>query len=196
MSGMVYCMSPPHMLHEALVDPVHTLICIAFMVTACVIFSKRSSRRKGSMYKGLKCVVPTAAVLSGAILSLLSIVADFIGAIGGGTGILLAVTTIYSRLRVARAMAAMVNGLPRWQRRTSGVVTTPRRKRLCPTADNRLHGLHPLSSTPSDYHALLRIAASRSADRRSQLGASPGVLDAGNQTWSGQVRRVLVGDTT
>ena len=40
-------------------------------------------------------VVPTAAALGGAILGLLSVVADLMGAIGSGTGILMAVTIIY-----------------------------------------------------------------------------------------------------
>ena len=47
------------------------------------------------MYKELKRVVPTAAALGGAILGLLSVVADLMGAIGSGTGILMAVTIIY-----------------------------------------------------------------------------------------------------
>jgi protein transport protein SEC61 subunit alpha len=48
------------------------------------------------MYKELKRVVPTAAALGGAILGLLSVAADLMGAIGSGTGILMAVTIIYS----------------------------------------------------------------------------------------------------
>jgi preprotein translocase subunit SecY len=44
----------------------------------------------------LKCVVPTAAALGGAILGLLSVAADLMGAIGSGIGILMAVTIIYS----------------------------------------------------------------------------------------------------
>jgi preprotein translocase subunit SecY len=48
------------------------------------------------MCKELKRVVPTAAALGGAILGLLSVAADLMGAIGSGTGILMAVTIIYS----------------------------------------------------------------------------------------------------
>ena len=55
-----------------------------------------SGHREGSMYKELKRVVPTAAVFGGAILGLLSVAADFSGVIGSGTGILMAVTIIYS----------------------------------------------------------------------------------------------------
>jgi preprotein translocase subunit SecY len=55
-----------------------------------------AGHREGSMYKELKRVIPTAATFGGAILGLLSVAADLLGAIGSGTGILLAVTTIYS----------------------------------------------------------------------------------------------------
>ena len=55
-----------------------------------------AGHREGSMYKELKRIVPTAAALGGAILGLLSVVADLMGAIGSGTGILMAVTIIYS----------------------------------------------------------------------------------------------------
>ena len=55
-----------------------------------------SGHREGSMYKELKRVIPTAAAFGGAILGLLSVAADLSGAIGSGTGILMAVTIIYS----------------------------------------------------------------------------------------------------
>jgi protein transport protein SEC61 subunit alpha len=55
-----------------------------------------AGHREGSMYKELKRVIPTAAAFGGAILGLLSVVADLSGAIGSGTGILMAVTIIYS----------------------------------------------------------------------------------------------------
>lgn len=54
-----------------------------------------AGHREGSMYKELKRVIPTAAAFGGAILGLLSVVADMMGAIGSGTGILMAVTIIY-----------------------------------------------------------------------------------------------------
>jgi hypothetical protein len=55
-----------------------------------------AGHREGSMYKELKRVVPTAAAFGGAILGLLSVAADLMGALGSGTGILMAVTIIYS----------------------------------------------------------------------------------------------------
>ncbi|EED77848.1 predicted protein [Postia placenta Mad-698-R] len=104
-SGIAYYMSPPHTLKAALLDPIHTLIYIAFISTAGPRdIAKQlkdqqmvmAGHREGSMYKELKRVVPTAAALGGAILGLLSVAADLMGAIGSGTGILMAVTIIYS----------------------------------------------------------------------------------------------------
>lgn len=118
-AGVAYYMSPPHTLTAAFLDPFHTIIYIAFTLSACAMFSKTwievsgsgprdiakqlkeqqmvmAGHREGSMYKELKRVVPTAAALGGAILGLLSVVADLMGAIGSGTGILMAVTIIYS----------------------------------------------------------------------------------------------------
>ncbi|KAI5479020.1 hypothetical protein MNV49_004302 [Pseudohyphozyma bogoriensis] len=117
-SGLVYYMSPPHTLKEVVSDPVHTFAYMAFMLSACAIFSKTwievsgsgprdvakqlkdqgmviAGHREGSMYKELKRVIPTAALFGGAVIGLLSVVTDLIGALGSGTGILLAVTIIY-----------------------------------------------------------------------------------------------------
>lgn len=63
--------------------------------------------REGSMYKELKRIIPVAACLGGLLVGALTIAADLmglsfvnhiiysVGAIGSGTGILLAVTIIY-----------------------------------------------------------------------------------------------------
>ncbi|KAG5463176.1 MAG: SecY subunit domain-containing protein [Olpidium bornovanus] len=106
-------MSPPHSLGDALRDPIHFVIYVAFMLTACALFSKTwievsgsSPRdvarqlkdqqltivgyRESSMYKELKRIIPTAAALGGLCIGVLSVTADLLGAIGSGTGILLA----------------------------------------------------------------------------------------------------------
>ena len=49
-----------------------------------------------STYKKLKFLIMTAATLGGMCIGCLTIVADFLGAIGSGTGILLTVNIIYS----------------------------------------------------------------------------------------------------
>ncbi|KAG5635009.1 translocon subunit [Sphagnurus paluster] len=118
-SGIAYYISPPHTMKEAILDPIHTAVYITFMLSACALFSKTwievsgsgprdvakqlkdqqmvmAGHREGSMYKELKRVIPTAAAFGGAILGLLSVAADLMGAIGSGTGILMAVTIIYS----------------------------------------------------------------------------------------------------
>jgi len=51
--------------------------------------------REESMIKYLNRYIPTAAAFGGVCIGALSIFADFMGAIGSGTGILLAVTIIY-----------------------------------------------------------------------------------------------------
>jgi protein transport protein SEC61 subunit alpha len=48
-----------------------------------------------SLKKELNRYIPTAAAFGGMCIGALTIVADFMGAIGSGTGILLAVTIIY-----------------------------------------------------------------------------------------------------
>jgi protein transport protein SEC61 subunit alpha len=47
-------------------------------------------------YHKLKKLIMTAATLGGICIGLLTIFADFLGAIGSGTGILLTVSIIYS----------------------------------------------------------------------------------------------------
>ncbi|TIC18084.1 SecY protein [Wallemia mellicola] len=135
-SGIAYYMSPPHTLHAALVDPIHTIIYVTFMLSVCAIFSKTwievsgsgprevakqlkdqqmvmAGHREGSMYKELKRVIPTAAAFGGATIGALSVIADLIGAFGSGTGILLATTIIYSyfeissRVNLSPEMASM-----------------------------------------------------------------------------------------
>ncbi|CAG8723107.1 11924_t:CDS:2, partial [Acaulospora colombiana] len=117
--GLSYYMSPPHNITDALLDPIHTVIYIAFMLTACALFSKTwievsgssprevarqlkeqgmvmAGHREVSTYKELKRIIPTAAAFGGACIGALSVLADLLGALGSGTGILLAVTIIYS----------------------------------------------------------------------------------------------------
>lgn len=116
--GLAYYMSPPHSITEALLDPIHTVVYITFMLTACALLSKTwievsgssprdvakqlkeqnmvmAGHRDASMYKELKRVIPTAAAFGGAVLGAVSVFADLIGAIGSGTGILLCTTIIY-----------------------------------------------------------------------------------------------------
>ena len=56
--------------------------------------------RDESMYKELKKIIPTAAAFGGLCIGALSVIADLLGAIGSGTGILLAVTIIYQYFEI------------------------------------------------------------------------------------------------
>jgi len=123
-SGLVYYMSPPLNLTDALLDPVHTAVFTAYMLIACAAFSKTwievsgssprdvakqlkeqgmvmAGHRDESMYRELKRIIPTAAAFGGACIGALSIVSDLMGALGSGTGILMAVTIIYGYFEIA-----------------------------------------------------------------------------------------------
>ena len=51
--------------------------------------------REANLQKELNRYIPTAAAFGGMCIGALTVLADFMGAIGSGTGILLAVTIIY-----------------------------------------------------------------------------------------------------
>jgi len=116
--GLAYYMSPPTSFYDIVVDPVHALFYVCFVLLSCALFSKTWIEVSGSssrdvakqlrdqqmMFKGhreqsllhiLDMYIPTAAAFGGMCIGMLTIVADFLGAIGSGTGILLAVTIIY-----------------------------------------------------------------------------------------------------
>lgn len=116
--GVAYYLSPPSSFANVLYDPLHTLIYVAFVLGSCAVFSKTwievsgsaprdvlrqlkdqkmiipGHARDSSMLHVLEMYIPTAAAFGGLCIGLLSITADMLGAIGSGTGILLAVSTI------------------------------------------------------------------------------------------------------
>jgi len=121
--GLVYYLSPPTSLSDIVADPVHAVVYIAFILTACALFSKtwiqvsgQSAKdvarqlqdqkmemqgfRDSRMVKELNRYIPTAAAFGGLCIGALSVTADFMGAIGSGTGILLAVTIIYQYFEI------------------------------------------------------------------------------------------------
>ena len=116
--GLAYYISPPRDFVEIIKDPFHTLFYIVFVLGSCALFSKiwievsgSSAKdvakqlmeqdmvieglRDQSMVRHLNRYIPTAAAFGGMCIGALSILADFMGAIGSGTGKLLAVTIIY-----------------------------------------------------------------------------------------------------
>ena len=117
--GLAYYISPPQSILDFAKDPFHTLFYIAFILVSCGFFSKtwidvsgsgvndvaRNLQDQGYFIRGyrednmkvrLSKLIPIAATFGGMCIGCLTIFADFLGAIGSGTGILLAVTIIYS----------------------------------------------------------------------------------------------------
>jgi protein transport protein SEC61 subunit alpha len=116
--GLVYYLSPPTSLADVAANPLHAVFYLTFMLTACALFSKTwievsgssakdvakqlkeqqmfmQGHRECSLQKELNRYIPTAAAFGGMCIGALTVAADFLGAIGSGTGILLAVTIIY-----------------------------------------------------------------------------------------------------
>merc|ERR1739845_307688 len=123
--GLAYYISPPTDLRNIMEDPFHSFCYIPFVLVSCAVFSKywievsgSSSRdvakmlrdrqinfkgyRDSSLVHVLNLYVPIAAAFGGMCIGMLTIVADFLGAIGSGTGILLAVTIIYQHMENAQ----------------------------------------------------------------------------------------------
>ncbi|KAL7470615.1 hypothetical protein ACHAXS_010866 [Conticribra weissflogii] len=116
--GLAYYVSPPVSLLDMFYDPFHAIFYLFFTLTACAIFGRtwtevsgtsvrdvaRQMRERQVVMKGhrdtatakvLSRYIPIAAALGGICIGLLTVVADYMGAIGSGTGILLCVTIIH-----------------------------------------------------------------------------------------------------
>jgi len=122
-SGLAYYVSPPRTLTEVAQDPFHAVFYMAFIMSACALFSLTwievsgssardvakqlrdqqmfmKGHREASLVKVLNRYIPTAAAFGGMCIGALTVFADFLGAIGSGTGILLAVTIIYQYFEI------------------------------------------------------------------------------------------------
>ncbi|KAL0301261.1 UNVERIFIED_CONTAM: protein transport protein Sec61 subunit alpha [Sesamum radiatum] len=116
--GLAYYITAPSSLSEILAHPFHGLFYVVFMLSACALFSKTwievsgssakdvakqlkeqqmvmPGHRESNLQKELNRYIPTAAAFGGMCIGALTVLADLMGAIGSGTGILLAVTIIY-----------------------------------------------------------------------------------------------------
>jgi len=118
-SGLIYYLQAPYSIKQTLLDPLHTIVYLTFsLVSAGFIaywylgMSQQSPKDvakslkmrhltlKGHrddekrLEKTLNRYIPTAAALGGVLTALLSFVADFLGAFGSGTGILICVSII------------------------------------------------------------------------------------------------------
>ena len=141
--GLAYYISPPADLMTMLYSPFHTCFYLLFTLTACAIFGRtwidisgtgvrdisKQMRDNHMIIKGyrdtatsrvLSRYIPIAAALGGAAVGALSVVADYAGAIGTGTGILFAVTTVFEMYetiatenqgQAMKALMAQMNGM-------------------------------------------------------------------------------------
>jgi len=123
--GLAYYISPPSTTYEIFSDPFRTFFYISFVLGTCALFSKTWPEVSGSsakdvakqlreqkmsvashrssvstLEKKLNRYIPTAATFGGLCIGGLSVLADFLGAIGSGTGILMAVTIIYQYFEI------------------------------------------------------------------------------------------------
>jgi protein transport protein SEC61 subunit alpha len=133
--GLAYYVSPPKSFIEIIHDPLHALLYFIFVLSSCALFSKTwievsgtSSRdvakqldrqgmviqscRSGYTVTVLERYIPIAAAFGGMCIGALTVVADFMGAIGSGTGILLAVTIIYQFFEQFIKEQAKEGGMP------------------------------------------------------------------------------------
>merc|ERR1711907_458235 len=133
--GIVYYISPLKSFGEIWEDPIHAVFYVSFVVISCALFSKTwidvsgsssyDEAKKlydqglqipghrtdvGSIKARLDRYIPTAASLGGACIGALTVCADFLGAIGSGTGILLAVTIIYQMFEIVSKENAKGSG--------------------------------------------------------------------------------------
>lgn len=121
--GLAYYISPPSSILELLRDPIHVVLYALFTVVTCTLLARLwidisgnnardlarqltekelviKGMREDSMRQYLNGYIPTAAMSGGMCIALLSLGADFMGPIGSGTSILLAVTIIFQFFEV------------------------------------------------------------------------------------------------
>ena len=108
--GLCYYLSPSESMGAIFEDPVHVVVYSIFMLGSCAFFSKMwievsgssakdvakqlkkqqmvmRGHRDTSMVHELNRYIPTVAAFGGLCIGTLSVLADFLGAIGSGTGI-------------------------------------------------------------------------------------------------------------
>ena len=117
--GLAYYLIPPATFYDLMADPIHAVFYVVFVLTTCAIFSRlwitishtaprdvakqlaaqgrwlvQARESEDDMTRLLEKYIPVAASFGGLCVGALTIFADFLGAIGSGTGILLSVTMI------------------------------------------------------------------------------------------------------
>ena len=117
--GIAYFVTPPKSLFDFITHPLKSIIYVGVILFFSGWFTQtmvdltgkgaidlaRQLKREGvflegireneeSIYKRFEKLIPTVSFLSGMLIAALQVLADLIGAIGSGTGILLLVSTI------------------------------------------------------------------------------------------------------
>lgn len=117
--GLAYYLTAPSTFFDLMADPIHAVFYVVFMLTSCAVFSRlwitishtgprdvakqlasqgrwlvQARESEEDMARLLDKYIPVAASFGGLCVAALTMFADFLGAIGSGTGILLSVTMI------------------------------------------------------------------------------------------------------
>ncbi|KAF6149002.1 hypothetical protein GIB67_009621 [Kingdonia uniflora] len=110
-SGLAYYITPPSSLAATADDPIHALLNLVFILSTCAILSRKwidisgssaqdvvqqlkeqrmviPGHRDENLPKVSNRYIPTAAAFGGMCIGALSLLADLMGAIGSGTGML------------------------------------------------------------------------------------------------------------
>jgi preprotein translocase SecY subunit len=123
--GLVYFVMAPRSFSNVISNPLRALVFAGIMISFCVVFSLTwlevgglgpstvakqlvdagmqipGFRRSGKPIEMvLKRYIPTVTILGGALVGLIAAVADFFGAFGTGTGILLSVGILYQYYQI------------------------------------------------------------------------------------------------
>jgi len=123
--GLVYYISPIASFGDIIRDPVHVLCYLVFMLGSCAYFSsiwvevsgstakdiakkwekdgislKKHRSNRAEIEKRLSQYIRIASTFGGVCVGALTVFADFMGVIGSGTGILLAVGNIFEYVQI------------------------------------------------------------------------------------------------
>lgn len=116
--GLAYWISPPGSILDLFSDPFHVVFYVAFVLAGCTLFGKTwidvtnsgskevaknlkeynltmRGYRDSTVVAVLDRYIPTTAALGGFGVGALSLLADALGCIGSGSGLILGVTIIY-----------------------------------------------------------------------------------------------------
>lgn len=145
--GLAKYITAPNTFQDMVNDPVHALIYTIFVVGTCAMLSRtwieiskttardvarrlidegrylKQCKTEDEMTRQLNKLIPTAATFGGCCIGLLTLFADFLGAIGSGTGILLAVGMIQQYFEIIKKEGADLD-IPFLQSQTKKIILT------------------------------------------------------------------------